>query len=78
MIIVNKQTRKERKIDFSDFQKEFKKDIQMAFESYKIIQSNKKYYGHILNNDNLLSDFNFNLQWNFNHLSKSVWYIKSI
>lgn len=77
MIIINKQTQKEREINFSDFQKEFKKDIQIAFESYKKIQSNK-YRSYMLDNDDLLSDFNFDLQWNFNHLSNSVWYIKSI
>lgn len=76
MVITNKQTRKNREISFSDFKKEFSKEIQVAFESYKKLELNKNH--KIFSDTSLESDFYFDFLWNFNHLSNSIWYIKSM
>lgn len=75
MILRNKRTRETLKIDYSEFRVKFAKEIQIAFDSYRKTQLNK--YPYKFQDDNSMEyNFYFDLQWNFNHLGNSVWYIE--
>ena len=75
MILRNKRTREMLKIDYSEFRTKFAKEIQIAFDSYRKTQLNK--YPYKFQDDNSMEyNFYFDLQWNFNHLGNSVWYIE--
>ena len=75
MIICNKLTREKLKITYSEFRKNFAKEIRAAFESYRQTQSNK--YSYNFKDDNSMEfNFYFELQWNFNHFGMSNWYIE--
>ena len=75
MILVNKRTLEKLDISYSEFRKEFANELQVAFESYRQTQLNKYSY-KIEDNASIEQDFYFNLQWNFNHLGISNWYIE--
>ena len=63
------------KIEYSEFRTKFAKEIQIAFDSYRKTQLNK--YPYKFQDDNSMEyNFYFDLQWNFNHLGDSVWYIE--
>lgn len=75
MILRNKRTREMLKIDYSEFRTKFAKEIQIAFDSYRKTQLNK--YPYKFQDDNSMEyNFYFDLQWNFNHLGNSLWYIE--
>ncbi len=75
MILRNKRTRETLKVEYSEFRVKFAKEIQIAFDSYRKTQLNK--YPYKFQDDNSMEyNFYFDLQWNFNHLGDSVWYIE--
>ena len=77
MILKNKQTKEILKIDYSEFGKRFKDEIQIALENYQKTEANKRLY--MLDCcDYIESDFYFDLRWNFNNFSNSVWYIEKM
>ena len=77
MILRNKRTRQTLEIDYSEFNKRFAKEIQIAFENYQKTEVSKRlyipdYYDYIE------ADFYFDFRWNFNNFSNSVWYIEKV
>ena len=77
MILKNKLTKETLDIPYFEFRTKFAKEIQDAFESYRKTQLNK--YSYIFRDDNSLEfNFYFDLQWNFNHLGKSNWFIEKL
>ena len=65
------------KIDYSEFGKRFKDEIQIALENYQKTEASKRLY--MLDcRDYIESDFYFDLRWNFNNFSNSVWYIEKM
>ena len=77
MILKNKQTKEILKIDYLEFGKRFKNEIQIALENYQKTEVNKRLY--MLDcRDYIESDFYFDLRWNFNNFSNSVWYIEKM
>ena len=77
MILKNKLTKETLNITYSEFRKNFAKEIQDAFESYRKTQLNK--YSYNFRDDNSMEfNFYFDLQWNFNHFGISNWYIERI
>ena len=77
MILTNQRTREELELTHAEFLSKFYNELQEAFASYRKSALVKSYYKR-LDEDTLESDFYQDLQWNFNHLSNSVWYIKKI
>ena len=77
MILCNQRTREELELTHAEFLSKFYKELQEAFASYRKSALAKSYYKH-LDKDTLESDFYHDLQWNFNNLSNSVWYIKKL
>ena len=77
MILRNKRTLEKLETSYFDFRKKFAKEIQVAFESYRQTQLNK-YFSKIQTNNSIEQDFYFDLQWNFNHLGMSNWYIERL
>jgi hypothetical protein len=77
MILCNQRTREEMQLTHAEFLSKFYKELQEAFTSYRKSALAKSYYKH-LDETTLESDFYQDLQWNFNHLSNSVWYIKKL
>jgi len=73
MILKNKLTKETLEIPYHEFRKKFAKEIQTAFDSYKQTELAKPYFKI---NNLIEEDFYFNLQWNFNHLGNSNWYIE--
>lgn len=76
MLIVNRHTKEKINISLDVFKKQFLKQIQVAMDSYIKIQDKKLYYPTKKNFYE--SDFYFDLQWNFNNLSNSAWYIEKM
>ena len=77
MIIKNKLTGEILDIPYSEFRTKFAKEINVAFESYRKTQLNK--YSYNFRDDNSMEfNFYFDLQWNFNHVGISNWYIEKI
>ena len=74
MIWRNRRTRETLKIGYKEFRKEFAKEIQVSFESFRKTELNKSFYPH---KDDSSIEFNYHsqFQWNFNHFGNSVWYI---
>ena len=77
MILTNQRTQEELKLTHAEFLSKFHKELQDAFASYRKSALAKSYYKH-LDEATLESDFYHDLQWNFNHLSNSVWCIKKL
>ena len=77
MILTNQRTREELELTHAEFLSKLYKELPEAFASYRKSALAKSYYKR-LDEDTLESDFYQDLQWNFNHLSNSVWYIKKI
>ena len=77
MILCNQRTREEVELTHAEFLSKFYKELQESFASYRKSALAKSYYKR-LDEDTLESDFYQDLQWNFNHLSNSVWYIKKL
>ena len=75
MILKNKRTKETLDITDSEFKKRFAKEINDAFESYKRVVLAKPYFKM---NNNIESDFYFDLHWNFNHHANSNWYIEKM
>ena len=77
MILKNRRTRKILEIEYLEFRKKFAKELQVAFDSYRKTESNKPFYNY--KDDNSMEfNFYFQLQWNFNNLGNSVWYIEKM
>ena len=77
MILKNRKTRETLEIEYNEFRKKFAKEIQVAFENYQKTEASKRLY--MLDcRDYIESDFYFDLRWNFNNFSNSVWYIEKI
>ena len=77
MILKNKQTKEILKINYSEFGKRFKDEIQIALENYQKTEASKRL--NMLDcRDYIESDFYFDLRWNFNNFSNSVWYIEKM
>ncbi len=74
MILKNKRTQEILKLTLSEFKTRFAKEIKNASESFMRTELAKPYF-RIKNTD--MSDFYFDLQWNFNHHACSDWYIDS-
>ena len=75
MILKNKLTKETLNITYLEFRKNFAKEIQNAFASYRKTQLNK--YSYKFKDDNSIEfNFYFSLQWNFNHFGMSNWYIE--
>ena len=77
MILTNQRTREELELTHEEFLSKFYKELQESLASYRISALTKSYYKH-LDVATLESDFYQDLQWNINHLSNSVWYIKKL
>ena len=77
MIITNKHTREKREISYENFRKEFRQDIERAFQGYAKTEKNKKLFMHV-DDIGLESDFYFDFRWNFNNHGNSAWYIDKI
>ena len=77
MIIQNKRTKEKIKLSQKEFFEKYYNEIQEALLAYIKIEQNKKLYLK-RNKAELENDFYFNLQWNFNHLSNSNWFIVEI
>ena len=77
MIIQNKRTMKKLSLSQKEFFEKYYNEIQEALLAYIKIEQNKKLYLK-RNKADLEADFYFNLQWNFNHLSNSNWFIVEI
>ena len=77
MIIQNKRTMKKLSLSQKEFFEKHFNEIQDALFAYIKIEQNKKLYLK-RNKAELENDFYFNLQWNFNHLSNSNWFIVEI
>ena len=77
MILTNQRTREELELTHAEFLSKFYKELQEAFASYHKSALAKSYYKH-LDETTLESDFYNDIQWNFNRLSNSAWYIKKL
>ena len=77
MILKNQRTREELELTHAEFLSKFYKELQDAFASYRKSALAKSHYKR-LDEATLESDFYQDLQWNFNNLSNSVWYIKKL
>ena len=77
MIIQNKRTMEKLSLSQKEFFEKHFNEIQEALFAYIKIEQNKKLYLK-RNKAELENDFYFNLQWNFNHLSNSNWFIVEI
>ena len=75
MIIANRRTREKREISYSDFRKEFAREIEAAYQSYRRTELSKSFFEH-LPDAGLESDFYFSFRWNFNNFGNSAWYIE--
>lgn len=77
MILKNRRTRETLEIEYSEFRKNFAREIQVAFESFHKTELNKPFYNY--KDDNSMEfNFYFQLQWNFNNFGNSVWYIEKM
>lgn len=77
MILKNKSTLEKLEISYFDFKKNFSKEIQVVFDSYRQTQLNKYLYD-LKTNNSIEQDFYSNLQWNFNHFGMRNWYIEKM
>ena len=75
MILKNKRSRETLNITLSDFKTSFNKELKTALESYIRSEKDKLYYKIKKTYE---SDFYLNLQWNFNHLACTDWYIEQL
>ena len=71
MILKNKLTRETLQITYSEFRKNFAKEIQTAFDSYRKTQLNK--YSYNFKDDNSIEfNFYFQLQWNLRLVGRGL------
>ena len=77
MIIQNKRTMEKLNLSQKEFFEKYYNEIQEALFAYIKIEQSKKLYLN-RNKAELENDFYFNLQWSFNHLSNSIWFIVEI
>ena len=75
MILKNKRTKERIQLSYTEFQTRFAKEIKTALESFIQTDNNKPYFKY---NKNPEANFYFDLQWNFNHLGMSYWYIEKL
>ncbi|MCQ2754949.1 MAG: hypothetical protein MJ231_07895 [bacterium] len=75
MILRNKQTQEKLEVALSEFKIKFAKELRNTFDSFKKSENSKQYFKL---KDYTEEDFYFNLQWSFNHLSNSAWYIERL
>lgn len=78
MILKNKRTRETLEITESEFKKKFAKEIKDSLESYKRSVLAKPTFLPFKINNNIESDYYFNLRFNFNNHGISNWYIERI
>ena len=77
MIVKNRRSCKVLELTYSEFRKNFAKEIQVALESFKKTELAKTFFNYL--DDNMIeSRFYFNLRYNFNNFGNSVWYIDKI
>ena len=74
-IVKNKRAKETLELTEAEFKKQFTKEIQTAYESFKRSEQNKPYFKL---NKGSESDFYFSLQFNFNNYTNSNWYIEKI
>lgn len=73
MLLKNKLTHETLELSLQEFKIRFRKELQVAIESYIKSEKAKPYYRlHEPSED----DFYFDLRWNFNNFSNSVWFIE--
>ena len=73
--IRNKRTKECLELSLEEFKSKFKQELEFAIEQYTKTEKNKNFLPYIKKTD-YSSDFYFNLRWNFNSFSNSVWYIE--
>ena len=73
MILKNKRSRETLNITLSDFKISFNKELKTALESYIRSEKVKLYY-----KIKKTYESDLNLQWNFNHLACTDWYIEQL
>ena len=78
MIVKNKRTREILNITESEFKKKFAKEINDSLESYKRTVLAKPTFPPFKINNNIESDYYFNLKYNFNNHGISNWYIEKL
>ena len=78
LLVTNKRTDETLEITLEEFKGQFSKEIDAARDAFEKMQLNKKPYLALIGKPDkarVESDFYFDLQWNFNNLSNSAWYI---
>ena len=75
MIVKNRLTQETLVLSEKEFRARFSKELQDALDSYKKSELSKPYFKF---KKDIESDFYFNLLFNFNNFSNSVWYIDRI
>ena len=78
--VINKLTREKLELDEKTFKKQFGKELNDAINHYINSMQYKAYlYPYkIKGHKEYESEFEFNLQWNFNNYTNSNWYIEKI
>lgn len=77
MRLKNKRTGEVLEITYPEFRNKFAKEIQSAFENFRQTELAKTFYNYP--DDNMIeSRFYFQLRYNFNSHTNSVWYIEEI
>ena len=77
MILKNKRTNEKIELSKGQFKKQFAKEINCAYESFKNTEKYKQLWKSKSEKD-FKAEFEFNIQWNFNHLANSAWYIEKL
>lgn len=72
--IRNRRTRECIELSLEEFKTKFKQELEFAIEQYTKTEKNKNFLPHVKTID-YCSDFYFNLRWNFNSFSNSIWFI---
>lgn len=78
LLVTNRKTNETLEMLLEEFKGRFSNEINVALSAFKKIQLSKKPYISIFGKIDevvLEPDFYFDLQWNFNNLSNSAWYI---
>ena len=77
MILKNKSTKEILKITYPEFRKKFAKEIEDAFQNFRQTELNKIFF-NFPDDNQIESNFYFQIQYNFNSFGNSVWYIENI
>lgn len=75
--VKNKRTDDELILNLDEFKDKFADELECAIQSFSKNEiSHNLHRSFISNNEDYELDFYLDLQWNFNNLSNSVWYIE--